>query len=81
MPSAVALVTVNVAPVSPVIAVVPLNHCKVCVPEGVMLDVNTTDEPVQKEVGPFAVITGVGFPVTFIALLVFVHAPTVLTTV
>ena len=45
-----------------------------------MLEVNTTDEPVQNEVGPFAVTTGAGFPVTFIVLLVFVHAPIVLTT-
>ena len=45
-----------------------------------MLEVKTTDEPVQNEVGPFAVTTGAGFPVTFIVLLVFVHAPIVLTT-
>jgi len=65
--------TVKVIPVSPAIATVPLNHCSVCDPEGAMLEVKVTDEPVQNDIGPPADITGAGFPVTLIVLLVLVQ--------
>ena len=63
------------------IAVVPLNHCSVCVADGAVLDVNTTVVVAQKIVGPLAVTTGAGLAVTFIALLVSIQFPIFLTTV
>ena len=58
-----------------------MNHCNVCVADGAILDVNTTVVVAQKVIGPLAVTTGAGLAVTFIALLVFVQFPIVLTTV